>query len=228
MIYVQLKIEPERELFNHLHDIKEIKSYCSGKKGLVIFSTDQTETNNYQKIDFHTESGSVLNDSIKPDHTHIASFTCNCLNNPPSKLRKIIQTLGGTILDPVRIKNNWEYLDLVFNSETAIDKLQKELGQNFEFEIKALEPFNKMTSFSFLIKNNIAEILTFLTIKQQETLINAWKHGYYKIPRQISTEKLAKKENISRYSYEKKLRIAENKIMDKLLPILLLYAPRSE
>jgi len=56
-----------------------------------------------------------------------------------------------------------------------------------------------------------------LTEKQRETLIAAYKHGYYDIPRKISSEELAKKLGLVDSTVVEHLRKAEKRLMAQLL-----------
>ncbi|MFW9993324.1 MAG: helix-turn-helix domain-containing protein [Candidatus Odinarchaeota archaeon] len=58
--------------------------------------------------------------------------------------------------------------------------------------------------------------------KQLQALLVAYTNGYYKIPRSVVMEDLAKKLQISRKTFEEHLRKAENKIINVLLPAMML------
>ena len=140
MIQLQLKIPPEAELFNHLHDSQEIRSYCSGENGLLIYSSTNSVEKNTFPVDFHNATNNKIKKVTATGNEHFVSFACNCLNEPPTKLRKIIQNLGGFILDPIRVKHNWEYLEIVFNNNEILQDFQKELHKAYytDFEILSL------------------------------------------------------------------------------------------
>ena len=221
MIVLNIRIQPEPELFHHLEKDDEILNYCTGNTGLLIYTNKSIHHSDSEFIDYHHNSHDKILEIIDRADKKIVSFDCDCLKNPPSAFRKLVQSFNGNIIDPIQIKNNLEYVSIIFDSDKERKAFTSELTSQIEFEILNFEV--EKDRLLYLVKSNFDEMTKELTLKQREILLTAWKEGYYRIPRLVTSEKLASDQKISRYAIEKKLRIAENKLMDKMIPILLLY-----
>ena len=222
MIQLSIRIYPEVEIFRHVHYNEQITSYCSGKRGITIF-TYSNKNPNYARNE-KLEKEIIQIDSLKKKK--VSTCSCDCANNPPSLLRRIIHSFKGVILDPVFIKDNWEYMNILLPNQNSTDLLLLQLQDQYDFEIQNISQYDR--DYYKDLKIKFKDLFTILTEKQSETLIDAWKQGYYSIPRTATTKELASVKGISRYALEKKLRTAENKIMDNIIPFLLLYGNLNE
>ena len=82
---------------------------------------------------------------------------------------------------------------------------------------KNVQKFTKITLLK--LQNEIPQLflhqaLPKLTPKQKEAFILARDLGYYNHPRKISVEQIAKRNNLSRSTFQEHLRKAESKIME--------------
>ncbi|MGA8663762.1 MAG: helix-turn-helix domain-containing protein [Thermoplasmata archaeon] len=66
----------------------------------------------------------------------------------------------------------------------------------------------------------VAMFSALLTDRQRLAIVTGILRGYYRIPRDVTTEELARELGISRPAYEALLRKAENKVIGPLLPYL--------
>ncbi|MFX0117303.1 MAG: helix-turn-helix domain-containing protein [Candidatus Hodarchaeota archaeon] len=65
-----------------------------------------------------------------------------------------------------------------------------------------------------------ATVLQQLTAKQREAVIEAYKSGYYEIPRKINITELAERAGVSTSTFDEHLRKAEQKLMQHILDSL--------
>ena len=196
-------------------------SYCTGQRGLLIYSSPN-ESNKGILFNGNFIIDQSINVESVQDSTNanILQFNCDCILNPPSIIRKKIQKYNGILINPVIIRNNWEQITILIETYPKIQQFIDEISEIYELEILKIEKINYQQIYTYA--KTIEEMIHSLTDQQRNILIKAWKKGYYSIPRKIKTEELASVEGISRYGLEKKLRTAENKLIEKILPILLL------
>ncbi|MHA1983401.1 MAG: helix-turn-helix domain-containing protein [Candidatus Hodarchaeales archaeon] len=224
MYELSFRVEPEQELFRFLSDKKLIMSYCTGERGLLIYTASDDSNEGILLNDNYVLDHSISFESVQDSNsTDLLQFDCDCILNPPSIIRKKIDKYNGILINPVIIRNNWEHTTVLIESYSKSQQFIDELRDNYELMVIKIEKVDYQKVFSYA--KTIEEMLHSLTDQQQKILIQAWKKGYYSIPRKIKTEELASVEGISRYGLEKKLRTAENKLMEKILPILLLSNP---
>ena len=213
MFVLTIRIEPEQEFYRFLEDNETVRSYCTGDKGLITYlpSDDSFMAN-------LIEENILLADLANPSPS--LHFNCDCNTNPSIKIRQIISKYNGTIVDPIVLKNNWEHITIIVAQYEDIELIRSEIQNFYELEVLKIEKVDVGTSYMY--SKSIKEMINLLTKQQRDTLIRAWKKGYYKIPRNIKTEELAQEQQITRYALEKKLRIAENKVMENIIPLVIL------
>ena len=213
MFALAIRIEPEQELFRFFEDNDTIQSYCTGDRGLLIYLSSE-DSNIAHLIG---ENILLVENLASSSALH---FNCDCIINPPSKIRQIFSKFNATIVNPIVVKNNWEYITIIVTQYEDIEHILAEIRNFYSVEVVKIENIDIGTSYMY--SNSIKEMITLLTQQQRDTLISAWKKGYYKIPRNIKTEELAQEQKITRYALEKKLRVAENKVMEKIIPLFIL------
>ena len=214
MFALTIRIEPEQELYRFFEDNETVRSYCTGDKGLFTYlaSGDSYFSNLIE------ENLLLVPDLANPSPS--LHFNCDCNTNSPSKIRQIISKFNGTIVDPIVLKNNWEHITIITPQYEDIEHIRSEIQNSYELEVLKIENIDVGTSYMY--SKSIKEMINLLTKQQRDTLIRAWKKGYYKIPRHIKTDELAQEQQITRYALEKKLRIAENKVMENIIPLFIL------
>jgi len=113
------------------------------------------------------------------------------------------------LVQPVHLKQGYEYWELSAWQRKELTDFHKNIKKIADVELLKL----KSEIPSVFIKQPIPQ----LTQKQQQTLELAQSRGYYRYPRKISVDQLAKIAGVPRTTFQEHLRRAEAKMMNFLL-----------
>ncbi len=120
----------------------------------------------------------------------------------PSIHDSILESGSMTIL-PITIENGIQYHNILSPSSDSFRDLLTKLKERFtDVDIRTLS--SKPTE----------TLQDFLTDKQFETLMLAYRRGYYEIPRKCTLEDIGKELGIKRVACQERIRRAELKIID--------------
>lgn len=171
-----------------------------------------------KKIIPHSEEMKItkIGNPAKMTIIELTSY-CNLFNS--DSISSVIQEKGGIFIFPTKYKNGWEYHKIICSDQDIKDNIKENvLSKRPSTEILKIEQtiYNQFLPQVYFVSEMINE----LTQKQLKHLILAFQFGYYQIPRSIQTKELAKMLGISRYTFEKSLRTAENKLIQSILPYI--------
>jgi len=113
------------------------------------------------------------------------------------------------LLKPVMIEKGIEYWEIASWSRKELIKFYDETKKFSKVKILKL----KSEFPGVFIQKTVPK----LTEKQKEAFMFAKSFGYYKYPRDISVEELAKRKKVPRTTFQNHLRKAESKILDVIL-----------
>lgn len=71
---------------------------------------------------------------------------------------------------------------------------------------------------------SLPRLFSDLTEKQLLALLEALDNGYYKVPRTVTTGRLAEAKGVPRTTYKEHIHKAESKVLQSIHPFLRLYA----
>ncbi|MFH1448049.1 MAG: helix-turn-helix domain-containing protein [Candidatus Micrarchaeota archaeon] len=110
---------------------------------------------------------------------------------------------------PVVTEKGYERYDAISTDPNQLKKMLEELSDIGQMKILRIADYEK-------IEKEVK-----LTRKQEEALNLALTHGYYRWPRKITLDDLASMQNISRRSFQERLRRAESHVFPHLLKKIL-------
>jgi hypothetical protein len=121
-------------------------------------------------------------------------------------------------LQPMVLQDGWEHYDAISFGESEQDALDALAvhGPTRVVKRRSIAP-EDLTASLFL---SLRPTLDAPTEKQAEALVAAGKAGYYRSPRQATTAEIAAGMGLGRSAFEERLRGAENRILNTLLPLL--------
>jgi len=115
-------------------------------------------------------------------------------------------------MPPTIFHQGWEHYKIVSTSPTTEKKLFQDLQRVGDFEILSKTRILN-TGIGGAMRISTLSLFSRLTDKQLRALLTAYELGYYRTPREKTTEELAKSFHLTRPTFEEHLRKAENKII---------------
>jgi hypothetical protein len=198
--------ELQKQMFEELHSIELLemlrRDYEEGKKiGLMIITTKGDIPIEDVKLPNNME---ILNTLKSEGYKH----TCLVGVQDPEDIKNLLKTMKLDLIwtTPIIITEEKIIYSCIGDQENILRfvEIMKKYG-----EIKDMQ-FQKAVYQEH-------DILSVLTDKQKNVLVAAQRHGYYKNPRKIRSEELAKKVGLSKNTTLEHLRKAEERIMDNIV-----------
>ena len=195
----------------------EINYWCNTKIDILIITGNHLNTGNLiEKLNnYFSDIDQLSSDNL--DNTMVIK-SCQCASYP---MDMVLEELGSLDIPPIRFHKGREYHRIMIDhssSDAFIEKIKAHPSVS-KIKIQKLAPA-KIENHLYPVYISLEDIVSKISKKQFEALTNAYKSGYYEIPRKITAEKLANEMNIHRRTYEEHLRKAENSIMDYIVPVL--------
>lgn len=197
----------------------EIQLWCNTQHDILEL---RGENDDLEKAitDLEKDLGTITR--IFPGHGHVQLVfeLCECSKFP---LDPIFDKYDCLELPPIKYFAGREIVNLLVTPEDAgliLEDIRRE-DPDAKVNVLKLAPLKDADNPypHYLPLDDLKENFT---DKQLIALTNAFKNGYYELPRMVLLEGLAKKMNIHRRTYEEHLRKAEKKIMSYLIPSLML------
>ncbi len=125
-------------------------------------------------------------------------------------------------LQPLQVQNGWEHYDAIAFGPTGEQAALDDLQQDFPTQVVRRQWIGAGDVAAALFLS-LHPVLGAPTDKQAEALLAADEMGYYHSPRGTTTAKVAERLGIGRSAFEERLRGAENRVMEHLLPAMRWY-----
>jgi predicted DNA binding protein len=178
-------------------------------KGIKLVLAEITMKNNYKLDDFKLPPGSKIISVLQNDSK---KYTCLLRGKLTQGLVEVIKQMVNKpdlnlILDTPNISSKERFvMSVIGDQESLITFIQG---------IKKIGNIVKASFVKPIYQGN--NLLSCLTNKQKEVLIQAKNLGYYEYPRKINSDTLAKNLKLGRATVVEHIRKAENRIMTHIL-----------
>ena len=116
------------------------------------------------------------------------------------------------LMPPIIFNQGWEHYKIVSMTSQTDKRLFRNLSSLGEIEVLSRTSILN-TGIGGSMRISTLSLFSRLTDKQLRALITAYERGYYRTPRELTTQELADGANLTRPTYEEHLRKAENKII---------------
>jgi predicted DNA binding protein len=167
----------------------------------------------------------ILKKTFGDKNLQVVMKTCRC-NKIPTNISNIIEKNSCLTMPPTIYYGGWEQHRVMGFRESDYKKLFQDLTEVGPVQIlqKKLIP-EKSIRDAFVV--SLSSIFFELTDKQISSLLAALDYGYYQIPKKVTAEDIALKNDVPRTTYEEHLRKAESKILQSIAPYVRMYATKS-
>ena len=196
---------------------------CNGERDILEF-VSASERSVETAIKKLHKAGTEVDRSEKGNRVVVVTDRCMCDIAKDETLAP--KEIGVLQLSPRVYNNGWEQRRILGFDAGHVRSIMNALQESFPTKLIAKRPVQGgLMSELFMPSTN--ELFGEMTGKQTEALMLAFKEGYYRSPRKVTTAKLAKKFGTSRPTYEEHLRKAENKMIKTVCGYINLDAERS-
>ncbi len=155
----------------------------------------------------------------EPDRSAVLVRFASCACCTSGRVIPSIESQGYLYLPPSAYSAEGESYQFLVEEERMAGRLLKSLPPDVETVHVGTKPLSALDFESgFLVP--VGSLFRTLTPRQRQALVAATLRGYYRIPRAVKTEELARSLGISRPAFEALLRKAENKLVTTLFPYL--------
>lgn len=213
--------------FSQKHPEVRIVEWCNLRTDVLEIGCPDIETFTRIEADLNEllswRGGRVLKKNFFERNLQVIVKTCRDSKISPS-VSKVLEKNSCLDIPPIVYFGGWEERRVVGFRESDYKKLFQALGDLGQVEILQKKILSdRSIRDSFVI--SLSSVFSELTEKQVDALLSALDNGYYQVPKRVTAEEIARKQNVPRTTYEEHVRKAESKILRAMAPYVRMYAP---
>jgi predicted DNA binding protein len=175
------------------------------EKGIKAFVAEMEFKEGYSLDDFSEQKNMEILNILKEDGN---KYTCIIKGHVPNQFKKMMKQFDLDLI--------WDAPMLLSDEKIVFSAIGDQ--KNIKKFIEAINLIGEATNISFK-KGAFKEhdLLSVLTDKQREIVIEAMKSGYYDYPKKINSEELSKRVGVSKATLLEHLRKAEGRLLKNLI-----------
>lgn len=144
------------------------------------------------------------------DNSLLILQRCSCYSD--GAIAPVVAREDCLLMPPIVFNQGWEHYKIVSMSSQADKRLFRDLSLLGELQVLSRTPILN-TGIGGSMRISTLSLFSRLTDKQLRALISAYERGYYRCPRETTTQELAESADLTRPTFEEHLRKAENKVI---------------
>lgn len=170
------------------------------------------------------KGGKVLKKNFLEGNLQLIVKTCRCGKISPN-VSDVVEKNSCLLMPPDTYYGGWEEYRVVGFRENDYKRMFEELSQLGPVQVLRKKLIaEKSIKDAFVI--SVSSVFSELTDKQVNSLLEALEYGYYQIPKKMTAEEIASKNQVPRTTFEEHLRKAESKILRAMAPYVRMYSAR--
>ncbi|UCH05180.1 MAG: helix-turn-helix domain-containing protein [Candidatus Thorarchaeota archaeon] len=216
MFELDFKIRHACNLGNISSDFPSIKilKWCNNGRE-VIELVGGTEKDYSRVVKTISEITDVIEEMSDGHKVHLITRTCSC--GIEDLVGKSVEETGLLPILPIVFRKGWEYHRIIALRHDDINALLEQFkDQSFFPVVLRKVVFNGFSGSSMTFTADT--LFSDLTEKQMDALLTAYRHGYYKLPRDSDIQTIAAERRVARTTFQEHLKKAENKLVSSLAP----------
>jgi predicted DNA binding protein len=220
-VLLRVKYKSALLALSERHPSLKIYTWCNRVN--EVLEVEVGDPSEYDEVRWELAKQTKIIDESGGGEIRIIESTCYC--TPYNSVSMNVDDLPVLVVTPDVVFGGWShYRIILFRHEDFAEVIRRLEAREFTVEVL------RKAEVKGSLAGNILEadtIFSALTGKQMDALMRAYTHGYYQMPRAADIQEIAKVERVKRTTFQEHLKKGENKIIERIIPYMRLYAGRS-
>jgi Predicted DNA binding protein len=155
-----------------------------------------------------------IEETVESDDEQVI-ITSQCLRPHTENIETYLAEHDCLLLPPLRYERGGKVVRVITPNPENMTQFYQDIQESFRVEVQSKREMDTFSQDQPML--SVESFVPDLSERQQEAIVMAWQAGYYEIPRETTTEKLARRMGVDRRTFEEHLRLAEHKLIGVLV-----------